>query len=169
MNLLNFLLGENSDPFNLGLLSKVGLFALIGMIFRVVWNTRIPSRKLKIESDQKLISNLLGRVEKLENDNENLRKDYDKKIDIIKTDFESREALNESREALLRHELQNIRTCFNAMIMFLKRIPDPPEALTEIILDIEIMRAEQVKSEDLERAALFSAKIVPDKPTPAHD
>lgn len=167
MNLLNFLLGENSDPFDLGLLSKVGFFALIGMIFRVVWNTRIPSRKLKIESDQKLISNLLARVEKLETDNDNLRKDYDTKISFIQTDFDCRIHLNDSREALLRHELQNIRTCFNAMIMFLKRIPDPPEALTEIILDIEIMRAEQVKSEDLERAAMYTSKDI--VPPPEHD
>lgn len=167
MNLLNFLLGENSDPFDLGLLSKVGFFALIGMIFRVVWNTRIPSRKLKIESDQKLISNLLARVEKLETDNDNLRKDYDNKISFIQTDFESRIHLNDSREALLRHELQNIRTCFNAMLMFLKRIPDPPETLTAIILDIEIMRAEQVKSEDLERATMHTSKGI--VPPPEHD
>lgn len=136
----------------------VTLLGGIAVIVRIVWNSRVPMRKIKVDADQKMIDNLLTRVQKLEGDNETIRKDYESRITAIHADNEAREATNDAREAVLRHELANTRTCFNALLLLLKRMPNPPAELAGIIQDIEMMKAEYARGEELERLTLRQAK-----------
>ena len=109
-------------------------------------------RKLKLEADTKLIDALSKRVDKLETDIGEQRNYYETKIDRI-------EASNDARERIARHELNNVKMRLRALVMLLKRLPDPPQMLKEILADIEAMEAEQAQAEAAEKGAQAGAKI----------
>ena len=125
-----------------------GVFGLFGIILR----SRVPMRKLKLEADTKLIDALSKRVDKLETDIGEQRNYYETKIDRI-------EASNDARERIARHELNNVKMRLRALVMLLKRLPDPPQMLKEILADIEAMEAEQAQAEAAEKGAQAGAKI----------
>jgi hypothetical protein len=70
---------------------------------------------------------------------------------------------HEAERGLDRHRLNNVTQCFDAMMMMLKA---SPEKAAEIIAHIEQMRANQLKAEALEKAAIHAALIrdVEDEP-----
>ena len=156
-----------------GLLSEIVKSLLGGsfitgtlVLLRAMWNSRIPMRKLKNESDTTVIETLKERLTAVEAANERLMAKYESKIEALTAENKAQEALQERREAVLRHELQNIRTCFNALMIFLKRMPNQSKELTGIIEDVETMRAEQLRAEELERSMLMTPERGP-LPNPA--
>jgi hypothetical protein len=116
-------------------------FALIGLIVRQLG----PWRKLSIDAEKAFRDDLIKRVTKLE-----------------KT-LERQRLRHEAERGLDRHRLNNVTQCFDAMMMMLKA---SPEKAAEIIAHIEQMRANQLKAEALEKAAIHAALIrdVEDEP-----
>jgi chromosome segregation ATPase len=152
----------NLLPANSGIV--IVITAMIALL-RLMWNSRVPMKKLKVEADQNLIEKLLARVTKLEEDNGKIHKDYEEKLTSVIAANETkiaaavsasdaREALSEAREAVMRHELTNTRACFNALMLLLKRMRNPPEELAGIIADIETMQNDYRAGEDLQRRTL---------------
>lgn len=109
--------------------------ALLGIIIRQVG----PWRKQSIDAEQRLRDDLLKRVEKLE-----------------KT-LDRERARHNAERALDRHRLNNVGQCFDAMLLMLKAAP---EKAAEIVRHIEGMRARQIESEALEKAAIHAAELV---------
>jgi len=150
-----------ADPGSLSLFRGISIGSLItgagvwtGVIglFGIILRSRVPMRKLKLDADTKLIDALGKRVDKLETDISDQRVYYETKIDRI-------EALNDARERIARHELNNVKMRLRALVMLLKRLPDPPPMLKEILADIEAMEAEQALTEAAEKGAQAGAKI----------
>jgi vacuolar-type H+-ATPase subunit E/Vma4 len=134
------------------------IFGLLNLLLGggvvATWIKNRPKmRELVQTAEEKLRDDLITRVEKLEAANEKMRQEYEARISAIV-------ASSEANQAVLRHELQNVRACFNALMMLLKRMPNPPETLAAIIADVESMRSDQMRAEALEKGAVAAAKIV---------
>jgi uncharacterized membrane protein YccC len=137
-----------------------GVFTLFGIILR----SRVPMRKMKIAADEKLIDTLSKRVDKLEADLAEQRTFYETKISNIQTSYETKmdrlQATSEANGRVSRHELNNVKMRFRALVMLLKRLPNPPEMLVAILADIEAMEAEQALAEAAEKGAQAGAQII---------
>lgn len=114
---------------------------LVGFIVRQV----LPWRKQSIDAAQKFRDELLHRIERLEDELEKSRK---REI--------SARRRHEAERALDRHRLNNVTQCFDAMILLLE---SSPERASEIVIRIKEMRAEQIKAEALEKAAIYTAAM----------
>ncbi|MBB5709359.1 hypothetical protein [Sphingomonas xinjiangensis] len=121
------------------------------------------SRAQAIAVDQKLREDMLGRIEKLEADLKEQRLYYEDKLDKLTAAYDQKvdrlEAEYEAAARIARHELGNAKMRFRALVMLLRRLPNPPDGLSGILDDIEAMEAEQTKAEALEKGAQSGAKI----------
>jgi hypothetical protein len=109
--------------------------ALLGIIVRQLG----PWRKIKVEAEQRLRDDLLQRVEKLE-----------------KT-LDRERARHNAERALDRHRLNNVQACFDALMLMLDGAT--PERVADIVGKIKDMRAEQMRAEALEKAAIHAAMV----------
>jgi hypothetical protein len=131
----------------------VGLLNLLVGGALVAWiKSRPQMRKLEKEAEEKLIDTLSARVDKLEAEIRNQRDHYEQKIDRLQATYEADKRIS-------RHELGNVKMRFRALVMLLKRLPDPPPMLAAILADIENMEAEQARAEALEKGAQAGARI----------
>jgi hypothetical protein len=115
--------------------------AVIGVIIRQVG----PWRQIFNDREAKFIESLTKRLEAVESS--------------LKSEQGEREAerrRHQAERAVDRHRLNNVTQCFDALLLMLKRSPDK---VTEIIRDIEEMRARQLQAEALEKAAIHAAGI----------
>ena len=129
-----------------------------------IWlRTRPKMKELDQSADDRLRDSLLARVEKLESDLTAQRVFYEDKLDKLTAahdaKFEKLQAEYEGAAQIARHELANAKMRFRALVMLLKRLPNPPEGLTAILADIEAMEAEQARAEAAEKGARAGAKI----------
>lgn len=109
-------------------------FALVGLIVRQIG----PWRKISIDSEQSWRTELTRRIDKLERR------------------LERERARHNAERAIDRHRLNNVTACFDAMMLLLKT---SPEKATEIVVQIEEMRARQREEEALEKARIHAAMI----------
>ena len=114
---------------------------LIGIIIRQIG----PWRKQSIDAAQTFRDELLHRIEKLEAD-----------LEASRNREAAARARHEAERALDRHRLNNVTQCFDAMILLLE---SSPERASEIVVRIKEMRAEQIKAEALEKAAIHAAVL----------
>ena len=134
--------------------------AFFGLVVAVIngtalgwWvKTRPNMRKLEVNADQQFRTDLLARVTKLEAELKETRTHYEERIDRLS-------AANDAAERIARHQLNNAKMRFRALVMLLKRLPNPPEGLTAILNDIEAMEHEQSLAEAAEKGAVAAAKI----------
>lgn len=115
-------------------------------------------REIQRSAEEKLRDDLIARVEKLETRLEETRTHYESKLEKLGADYEV-------AQRTARHELNNVKMRFRALVMLLKRLPNPPEMLVAILADIESMEAEQMHAEALEKGAVSAAKIAATNPS----
>lgn len=108
--------------------------ALLGIIARQVG----PWRKQSMDAEQTFRDGLLKRVE------------------VLEAKIESERARHEAQMAIYRHRLNNVSQAFDAMMMMLKANPD---RVAETIQLVEQMRADHLRAEALEKAALNASLI----------
>lgn len=134
-------------------------FILLGIAIRQI----NPWRKQSIAAEEKLRQDLLTRVEKLETDLKDQRLYYEDKLEKLAAAYDQKvdrlEAEYEAAARIARHELGNAKMRFRALVMLLRRLPNPPDGLAGILDDIEAMEAEQARAEALEKGAQSGAKI----------
>jgi hypothetical protein len=131
----------------------------------VAWiKSRPKMRELEKQSEEKLRDDLISRVTKLESDLKEQRTYYEEKLDKLSTAYDTKvdrlQAEHEAAARIARHELGNAKMRFRALIMLLKRLPNPPDGLAAILDDIEAMEAEQGRSEAAEKGAVSGARII---------
>ncbi|WP_242183060.1 hypothetical protein [Sphingomonas sp. CARO-RG-8B-R24-01] len=131
-----------------------GLFQIVlgGGVLASWIKNRPKMREIERNAETKLRDDLIARVERLETRVEETRSFYERKIERLQADYEA-------AQRIARHELANAKMRFRALIMLLKRLPDPPDGLAMILIDIENMELEQAKNEALEKGVVSAAKI----------
>ena len=134
------------------LITGAGVWTAVATLIGIVLRSRVPMRKMKIDADERLREDLLARVEKLESKLEETRAFYEAKMDQLQAEYEA-------GARVARHELANAKMRFRALVMLLKRLPNPPEGLTAILVDIEAMEAEQSRAEAAEKGAQSGARV----------
>lgn len=122
----------------------VAAFSLIGILIRQI----VPWRKLAMEHDEHLRTDLLRRVERLERtlDRERIR--------------------HNSERALDRHRLNNVTQCFDALLLLIEM---NPTKATEAVTKVKEMRATMVLAEAEEKAIIRAAEIEADEREQDHD
>jgi hypothetical protein len=114
----------------------VGILNLLLGGALVTWlRTRAPLREIEQRAEEKLRTDLILRVEKLE-----------KKIDDERDRYES-------LIAIMRHRLNNSDQCIDALLMLLETSPDK---VAEAVIMIKDMRAKQRVAEATEKAAFYA-------------
>lgn len=108
--------------------------ALLAVIARQVG----PWRRISVDAEKEFRGDLIARVQRLE-----------------KT-MERQRLRHEAERAVDRHRLNNLQQCFDATMLMLKASPDKA---TEIISQIEKMRADQLRAEALEKAAIHKTLL----------
>lgn len=108
--------------------------ALVGVIIRQVG----PWRKQSLDAEKVFRDDLITRVTKLERT------------------LERERVRREAEKAVERHKIKNLQACFDAMMLMMKAAP---EKASEIIAHIEKMRADQLKAETIESAAIHAAML----------
>lgn len=117
----------------------IGTFvvALLGAIG--AWIKFGPNwRKVTVSADEKFRDDLLKRLAKVERT------------------LELERAAHEAERSLDRHKLNNMSQCFDAVMLMLEAAP---EKAAEIVSKIKEMRAAQIQTEALEKAAIHAAKL----------
>ncbi|WCT73917.1 hypothetical protein PQ455_01405 [Sphingomonas naphthae] len=118
-------------------------FALLGIIVRQI----NPWRKITIDAEEKLRTDLLHRVEKLE------------KV------LEQKDAQHAAERALDRHRINNLTACLDALLLLIEQ--DPKRA-SEAAAKVKAMRGQQLVAEATEKAgvsaAIIQAAVFDEKP-----
>lgn len=119
------------------ILSGAGLaaaFVFLGVLVRQF----VPWRKVRLDADMQLRSDLLERVTKLEKqlEQERIRHDAERRAD--------------------RHQLNNVTTCFDALLLLIEM---EPSRAKEAVQKVKEMRSAQMIAEAQERATIMAAQI----------
>jgi uncharacterized membrane protein YkoI len=131
----------------------------------VAWiKSRPKMHEIAAQAEEKFRADTVARVSKLEADLKEQRTYYEDKLEKLSAAYEAKvdrlQADYEAAARISRHELANAKMRFRALIMLLKRLPNPPDGLTQILDDIEAMEADQARSEAAEKGAVSGAKII---------
>jgi len=128
-----------------------GIWVLVAAVIVVAIKAWPLLRKMQLEADGSLRTDLLARIAALETANEKDRAACEERIERSEARYE--EALREMKEEIkwLRHERNNMRAGFNAMLSMLKR---PGADVPTIIAAVEEMvtRGDEVIA--VEKAAM---------------
>jgi hypothetical protein len=133
-----------------------GIWVLVALGSGFAWwiRTRPKMHEIDKTAEATLITALSARVDKLELALTEQRDYYERKLEQLNLIYDADKRVS-------RHELGNVKMRFKALIMLLKRLPDPPSMLIEILADIETMEAEQNRAEALEKGAQSGVGITP--------
>jgi hypothetical protein len=105
----------------------------------IAWlRTRPKMKEIEQSTEERLRTDLLTRVEKLE-----------RKID-------EKEAQHTAEMAIMRHRVNNSEQCLDALLLLIEQSPDK---VKDAVAMIKEMRARQRESETQEKAAFHAAKI----------
>jgi hypothetical protein len=131
------------------LATAVGVWT--GVITLVTWliRTRVPMRKMKLEADEKLRDDLMERLREVESA-------ADKRVQALEAKLEANDADCDAKLAVLRHRVNNVTTCLDAILLLIEAAPDKA---AEHVGKIKEMRARQEVAEATEKATLGAAKI----------
>lgn len=118
--------------------TAAGAWAAAAMLLGIIVRQVNPWRKIRIEADEKLREDLLGRVDALEKTlaRERVHRDAERALD--------------------RHRLNNVTQCLDALLMLLEAAP---EKSADAVRKIKEMRAVQLKAEAVEKSAIHAAEI----------
>lgn len=108
-----------------------------------------PFRKMKVDRDGELVATLITRVEKLETDLAGTRESLEAQLRLER-------AKHNGVMALMRHRLNNVTACLDALLMLLEH--DPSRA-AEAVKRIKEMRGRQAELEASEKNAVIAASI----------
>jgi tellurite resistance protein len=118
---------------------------LIGMVVRQVG----PWRKQSLDAEKGFRSDLIARVQRLEDTLETERTKRE-------AERESLRARHQAERAFDRHKIRSLQACFDALLMMLKA---DPHKVASVIEHIERLRADQLKAEALESGAFHAANL----------
>ncbi len=79
------------------------------------------------------------------------------RIEKLEAKLEQQSVAHEAEVKILRHQLNNVNSCLDAILLLIEAAPD---RASEHVAKIRVMRAEQSQAERAEKNAIQSAKIV---------
>lgn len=79
------------------------------------------------------------------------------RIEKLEAKIEQQSVAHEAEVKILRHQLNNVNSCLDAILLLIEAAP---ERASEHVAKIRAMRAEQTEAERAEKNAIASAKIV---------
>lgn len=137
-------------PGALALVPALGPWFGAGVLVAILLSSWKPFQKMKVDRDVTLVATLIARVEKLETDLTAVTRSLEDKL-------ERERAAHDSLIGMMRHRLNNVQACLDALLMLLKH--DPSRAAEAVAL-IEDMRTRQTLYEAQEAAAIAAARII---------
>lgn len=140
---------EPSVPVHVGFTWTSGLLALanllIGGVFVALIKTRPALKKIANEREANLLTERAEQMEAMQ-----------KRVDALEVKLEQERVRHEAERALDRHRLNNMDQCLNYLFMVFEKMPEKvPEAMSAV----KEMRARQIETETLEKAAIHAAAI----------
>lgn len=112
----------------------VAALSFFGLLIRQI----LPWKKQAAETEARLRSDLMRRVERLERT------------------LDSERAIHKAERSLDRHRLNNVTQCFDALLLLIEMAP---ERAAESVAKIKEMRAAQLEAEAREKALIRAAEI----------
>ena len=154
----------------------VALVALVTMLLRQIG----PWRKQISESEHNIRTELHEQIREFKDDMQRERLEHatemrafnrerdemGDRLYMMEKKFARQQIRHNAERALDRHRLNNINTCFDALLLLLKANPDKS---TEAVKLVEEMRATQLLAEAEEKAIIRAAEIAADETEEDHD
>ncbi|MGC5799833.1 hypothetical protein [Sphingomonas sp. NFX23] len=133
-----------------------GFLALIG----VMWKTRVPMTKLKLDGDNSLRADLMGELAKQDADHSARVTRLEQRLEDQRGMYEARiefeRVTHASDISTMRHRMNNLDQC---LTMLLVLIEENPQKAQEAAKRVREMRAKQEASEAAEKATIAAARI----------
>lgn len=120
-------------------------FTAVLLLVGVLVRQFVPWRKLRVDAEAQLRTDLLERVSRLEN-----------ALDTERANRERERVKHEAERRLDRHRLNNVTTCFDALLLLIEM--DPARA-QEAVKRVKEMRAAQMIAEAEEKAIIMAAEL----------
>jgi len=119
--------------------------ALLGVLVRQ-W---VPLRQLKVAADEKLRDDLAERVRALEEKADQERQDHAAALERTHANYLA-------EIAQLRHRLNNVTQCFDALLLLIEQAPEKADAAAQ---KVKAMRAAQIQAEAKEKGTYQAARV----------
>lgn len=118
---------------------------LIGGLLVQIIRTRPTLKKIANEREANLLTERAAEMERM-----------GERIAALEAQLEQQRTRHEAERALDRHRLNNMDQCLNYLFMVFEKMP---EKVPEAMAAVKDMRADQLKAEALEKAAIHAAAI----------
>lgn len=125
-------------PQGLGIVGATGAWGAFVTLLAIFVRQWVPLRRIRVDAEQKFRDDLAERVTSLE------------------SKLEKKDADHMAEMAIMRHRLNNVTACLDALLLLIEQ--DPAKA-SEAAEKIRRMRAGQLTAEATERGAVSAAKI----------
>ena len=126
-----------------------GVWTAVLTLIGIMWKSRVPMRKLKIEADEALLSTTIARLDKLETELKDQRDNYEIKLDQERTQ-------HAADLSIMRHKMNNLDQCLTMLLMLIEQ---DPEKAREAAARVRTMRERQEANEAAEKGAMHGAKL----------
>lgn len=137
------------DPIIIGKVAAGGIWAVALSLAILVLRHIGPWSKQRADAETKLREELMAREGTLV-----------RRIEKLEAALSRQQIRHNSERALDRHRLNNVTSCFDALLLL---IETSPEKASEAVARIKEMRAAQVRAESEEKAIIRAAEIVADE------
>lgn len=138
-----------------------GFFALAG----IIWKTRVPMAKLKMESDTSLREDLMEQMEKANVESTSRITRLEQRMEDQRAMYEARiefERVSHQHElSTMRHRMSNLDQCLTMLLALIEENPDKAQAAAKRVRE---MRTKQEQAEAAEKAAIAAAMIAATAP-----
>lgn len=118
---------------------------LIGGLLVAIVKTRPTLKKIANEREANLLHERAAEMESMR-----------KRVESLETMIAAERARHEAERALDRHRLNNMDQCLTYLFMVFEKMP---ERVPEAMASVKEMRARQIETETVEKAAIHAAMI----------
>lgn len=151
-------------------LTAAGVWTAVATLIGLYLRSRIPMRKLKIEAEEQLRIDLMGRMGKMEEDHASekdswMRKleNFDQKLELVRTQYEAKieaeRAQHEREIRNMRHRMNNLAQSLEMVLVLIESNGDNPDKVKEAARRVREMRAKQELTEAHEAAVSSGVRV----------
>lgn len=151
-------------------LTAAGVWTAVATLIGLYLRSRIPMRKLKIEAEEQLRIDLMGRMGKMEADHASekdswMRKleNFDQKLELVRTQYEAKieaeRAQHEREIRNMRHRMNNLAQSLEMVLVLIESNGDNPDKVKEAARRVREMRAKQELTEAHEAAVSSGVRV----------
>lgn len=131
--------------FNLNSALLIALVGVMGAILRAIINAKAPLQRITNDREANLLAERATEMDSMR-----------KRLEALELQLEQERVRHDAERALDRHRLNNMDHCLNYLFMVFEKMP---EKVPVAMAAVKEMRARQMETEALEKAAIHAAAI----------